>query len=438
MRSYFCWFFSFVILNSFGQDLPKPSNLQLNWQQQETIAFLHFGAARPETFNPTDFNADQIILAIKDAGLKCAILTAKHHAGFCLWPSKFTNFTVARSSWLNGKGDVVKAISEACHRHNIKFGFYLSPWDVNEPSYGTPAYNVFFKNQLKELLSNYGPISEVWFDGAKGRDSKPMTYDFEGYWNLVKQLQPNAIIFSDIGPDVRWVGNERGEAGETCWSTINVGTMLPGKADASYLNVGDPNGKKWIPAEADVSIRPGWFYNPAHDSLIKTGKELVEIYYRTVGRNSVLLLNVPPTSKGIISNGDIMSLKEFRSILDETFSKNEAKGRIINKLTDSSLSTFEDVELKKPLLLEFKSQITFDRIVLQENIIDGQACEAGKIECWMENKWQTVARFTTLGYKRILKTKVLKTNKIRLIMLESKRPTIELSELGLYKASNRE
>ncbi|MEP6951376.1 MAG: alpha-L-fucosidase, partial [Ginsengibacter sp.] len=230
----------FFISAGFAQTLPKPSERQLLWQQMETTAFLHFtvntftdkewgdGTEDPKIFNPTHLDARQWIKALKDAGFKMAIITAKHHDGFCLWPSKYTEHSVKNSPWKNGKGDVVKEVADACREYGLKFGVYLSPWDRHDSSYGTSAYNTYYKNLLKELLTNYGEVSEVWFDGAKGEKAKDMEYDFEGYWKLVRQLQPKAIMFSDAGPDVRWVGNESGNAGQTCWSTINTEGMAPG------------------------------------------------------------------------------------------------------------------------------------------------------------------------------------------------------------------
>lgn len=244
-----------MLLKGFSQDLPKPSVHQLNWQQLETNAFLHFtvntftdkewgeGTESPAIFNPTKLDVRQWIKALKEAGFKMAIITAKHHDGFCLWPSKYTEHTVKNSPYKNGNGDIVKEVADACKEYGIKFGFYLSPWDRHEPSYGTAAYNDHYKNQLKELLTNYGEVSEVWFDGAKGENAKDMHYDFDGYWSLVRKLQPKAVMFSDAGPDVRWVGNEKGNAGETCWSTINTEGMAPGKANSKYLNTGIRTGK---------------------------------------------------------------------------------------------------------------------------------------------------------------------------------------------------
>src|SRR5690606_24117754 len=228
-----------------------------------------------------------------------------------------------------------------CRKYGIGFGFYLSPWDRHEKSYGSSEYNNFYKKQLRELLTGYGEIAEVWFDGAKGADAKDMEYDFEGYWKMVRELQPNAVMFSDAGPDVRWVGNEKGNAGETCWSTINTEGLAPGKAGIeNYLNTGDADGDTWLPAETDVSIRPGWFYHEQEDDKVKNGKQLVDLYYKSVGRNSLLLLNIPPDTTGRFAKPDVESLYSFRNILNETFSHNLAEGEIKKSLTDHQLSSF--------------------------------------------------------------------------------------------------
>ena len=435
-----------IITNA--QQVPKPSARQLRWQQMETNAFLHFtvntftgkewgdGTESPEIFNPKNFDADQIIKILKETGFKTAIITAKHHDGFCLWPSKFTNHSIQYSLWKNGKGDIVKEIANACKKNGIKFGFYLSPWDRHESTYGTPAYNTYYKNQLKELLTNYGEVSEVWFDGAKGENAKAMQYDFKGYWQLVRKLQPNAVIFSDAGPDVRWVGNESGNAGETCWSTIDTTGMAPGKADASYLNTGDPNGRVWIPAETDVSIRPGWFYHEEENNKVKTGKELANLYYQSVGRNSLLLLNVPPNKEGLLSEEDVKSLHNFRKILNETFQNN-----LVNNneklLTDKKLSTFITLKAGDSKIINFKNEVSFDRAMFQENIAAGQHNEKALLEYWNKNGWEKISEFTTIGYKRLLRFDIIKTNKVRITIIKSK-GNVQLAEVGFYKASPME
>ena len=449
---------SFLLLSSFvllrsnelkAQTLPKPTQRQLGWQQLETTAFLHFtvntftdkewgdGTESPSIFNPAKLDVRQWIKALKDAGFKMAIITAKHHDGFCLWPSAYTEHSVKNSPWKNGKGDVVKEVADACREYGIKFGFYLSPWDRHEPSYGTAAYNDFYKKQLRELLTNYGEVSEVWFDGAKGENAKDMQYDFEGYWNLVRTLQPKAVLFSDVGPDVRWVGNEAGNAGETCWSTINVDGMAPGKADAKYLNTGDPNGKKWIPAETDVSIRPGWFWHEKENDKVRSPQNLVNLYYQSVGRNSLLLLNIPPNKDGLLGDEDVKNIKEFRSIINETFDRNFAKGPVHIKLTDKKLSTSVDLQINKPIVFDLKKPIQIDRAMFQENIANGQRVEKAMLEYWDGREWKEVQTFSTIGYKRLLRFKPINTSKLRFTVLAAKGAT-QLAETGFYKASARE
>lgn len=445
-------FLSMIILvttNVSSQNLPVPTNNQLLWQQMETTAFLHFtvntftdkewgdGTEKESVFNPTKLDARQWIIALKEAGFKMAILTCKHHDGFCLWPSAFTNHSIKNSPWKNGKGDVVKEVSDACHEYGLKFGVYLSPWDRHESSYGTPAYNTYYKNQLKELLTNYGEIAEVWFDGAKGENAKNMEYDFKGYWALVRQLQPNAVIFSDAGPDVRWVGNESGNAGQTCWSTIDTAGMEPGKADASYLNTGDPNGKYWIPAETDVSIRPGWFYHPSENDKVKTPAQLVNLYYQSVGHNSLLLLNIPSNREGLLCKEDVKNIKEFRKILNETFSTNLAKGNVASSLTDKKLNTFISLNENEPLVIDLKKPVTIDRAMFQENIGNGQRIINARLEYWDGTNWEKLESFTTVGYKRLLKCKPIRVKKLRFTVLSTK-GTVELAEIGFFKSSPNE
>lgn len=440
-----------IFLHAMGsaQTLPVPSSRQLNWQQLETTAFLHFtvntftnkewgdGTETESIFNPAKLDTRQWIRALKDAGFKTAIITAKHHDGFCLWPSKFTEHSVKNSPWKNGKGDVVKEVADACKELGIKFGFYLSPWDRHEPSYGTAAYNDHYKNQLKELLTNYGEVSEVWFDGAKGENAKAMVYDFKGYWQMVRSLQPKAVMFSDVGPDIRWVGNEAGNAGETCWSTIDTIGMAPGKADAAYLNRGDPNGHLWVPAETDVSIRPGWFWHEAENNAVRTPQNLVNLYYESVGRNSLLLLNIPPNKDGLLESSDVKAIKRFRGILDETFKTNLAKNVAGAKLTDKNLSTYVTIATNAPLIVDFKQKVVFDRGLLQENIAAGQRVEEALLEYWDGNQWKTISSFTTVGYKRLLRFKPITTSKIRFTIAKAKKP-VQLAEIGFYKASARE
>ena len=432
-----------------AQITPRPTARQLSWQQLETTAFLHFtvntftdkewgdGTESPSIFNPTKLDARQWVKALKDGGFKVAIITAKHHDGFCLWPSKFTSHSVKNSPWKNGKGDVVKEVADACKEYGLKFGFYLSPWDRHEPLYGTADYNNHYKNQLKELLTNYGEVAEVWFDGAKGENAKAMEYDFKGYWQLVRDLQPKAIMFSDAGPDVRWVGNEAGNAGETCWSTIDTAGLAPGKADPKYLNTGDENGKNWIPAETDVSIRPGWFWHAKENDKVRSPQNLVNLYYQSVGRNSLLLLNIPPNNEGLFEASDIKAIKEFRSILNETFAKNLASIKADKRLTDKKLNTFVPLKTNVPLVVSFGKKVSIDRVMLQENIANGQKIKSGLVEYWDGNAWEMLSSFTTVGYKRLIRSMLVKTVKVRMTITATKGP-VQLAEIGFFKASGRE
>ena len=434
---------------AWSQSLPVPAPRQLQWQQMETNAFLHFtvntftnkewgeGTESETVFNPTHFNARQWIKALKDAGFKTAILTCKHHDGFCLWPSKYTEHSVKNSPWKNGKGDVVKEVSDACHEYGLKFGIYLSPWDRHEKTYGTSAYNTYYKNQLRELLTHYGKIAEVWFDGAKGANAKDMQYDFKGYWKLVRQLQPGAVIFSDAGPDIRWVGNESGAAGDTCWSTIDIAGLAPGHADAKYLNTGDPDGKVWVPAETDVSVRPGWFWHESENDKVKTPQQIVNLYYQSVGRNSLLLLNIPPDEDGLLYPTDVANIIEFRKILNETFAHNLALHHAAASLTDKNLNTFISVENNKPLIIDFGKPAAFDRAMLQENIANGERIEQGFIEYWDGTSWKKIDDFVTVGYKRLFRFAPVTTSKVRITILQSK-AKVQLAEIGFYKASAEE
>ncbi|HEX2973228.1 MAG TPA: alpha-L-fucosidase [Tepidisphaeraceae bacterium] len=329
------------------QPVPTPS--QLAWQRGELSLFLHFGVNTftnrewgegkedPRIFNPSKLDARQWAAAAKAGGFKLAILTAKHHDGFCLWPSKYTDHSVKSSPWRNGQGDVVREFVDAFREQGIKVGLYLSPWDRHEKCYGdSPAYNQYYKNQLAELLTNYGSIAEVWFDGAcgEGPNGKKQVYDFPGIFAAVRKLQPQAVMFSDAGPDVRWIGNEQGTAGDPCWATVDPRIWVePGKAaDGARepnrsLQHGDKGGSTWRPGESDVSIRPGWFWHKSEDAKVRSVENLIDLYFKSVGRNSLLLLNVPPNTDGLVSDADVKRLAEFRARLDEIFKTDLAAGQ---------------------------------------------------------------------------------------------------------------
>jgi alpha-L-fucosidase len=459
-----------------------PSRNQLAWQRREFAAFLHFGMNTftdrewgngqedPALFSPTHLDARQWARVCKQAGVRLIILTAKHHDGFCLWPSALTNHTVASSPWRGGKGDVVRELAEACRASGLALGLYLSPWDRHERSYGdSPAYNAFFRGQLTELLSHYGPIAEVWFDGAcgEGPNGKRQVYDWTSYYRVVRQLQPNAVI-AIMGPDVRWVGTESGFARTTEWSVIPLelpasqklqGALTEGLWDRLFYPrdmMGEALGSVdqlrrahaliWYPAEADVSIRPGWFYHATDDTLVKTPTQLVEIYYGSVGRNSTLVLNIPPDKRGLIHDRDIAALRGMRKILDGTFGANRLKGARArasaqrgwhgpalllddNPATSWKLppdSTTGWVQCDLPAAAEC------DCVELQEEIASGQRVEEFRLEGWVGNRWVTCASGTTIGWKRLVRFPPMVLGKIRLTILRS-RAAPSLSGFRLFK-----
>ena len=453
---------------------PVPTERQMNWQKMEFYAFFHFttntftglewgyGDESPEIFNPTNLDCRQWVRVAKEAGMSGVILTAKHHDGFCLWPSEYTNHSVKNSPWKDGKGDVIRELSEACEEFDMKMGLYLSPWDRNSAIYGDTAYITYYRNQLRELLTNYGNISEVWFDGANGGNGyyggsreirkidRKTYYDWPGTRKIVRELQPNAVMFSDAGPDVRWVGNEHGFAGETNWSLLNGDEFYPGSPNSKELPSGQENGADWIPAECDVSIRPGWFYHEEQDSLVKTVADLMEIYYNSVGRNGTFLLNLPPDKTGQINEHDVEVLKEFRKALDKEFPTNLAAGKKVNadswrgknktyaasNLTDNNEDTYwctDDNILTVSLVIDLKEQTEVNRILIQEHIQLGQRIKGFMVEAQIDGEWKEVASGTTIGYKRILSFPTVKTDKIKLIITESNACPV-LNNIELYRA----
>jgi alpha-L-fucosidase len=451
---------------------PVPSIRQLQWHEMEFYGFLHFtvntftdkewgyGDESPAIFNPTSFNADQIVSTAKSAGMKGLILTAKHHDGFCLWPSKYTEHSVKKSPWRGGRGDVVKEVSDACRRYGLKFGIYLSPWDRNHKDYGKPEYITYFRNQMRELLTNYGAVFEVFLDGANGGDGyyggarETRRIDRETYYDwpttiaLIRKLQPNANIFSDAGPDVRWVGNERGIAGETCWATLNRADFAPGRADEKRLNSGDRPGTDWVPAECDVSIRPGWFYHEKEDSKVRSPKNLVDLYFASVGRGASFHLNLPVDRRGQIHETDVKSLKEFRAILDATFAKNlvmngsvvasntRGKARRFStaNLIDSSRSTFwttDDGVVDAEVIVDFGRQTTFNVVRLREFLPLGQRIEAFAIDEWKDGAWRQFVSGTSIGNCRLTRSERITTMKIRVRVTKAVAPPA-LSDIGIF------
>ena len=452
-----------------------PAQRQLRWQQLELTAFFHYGVNTftgrewgdgtedPAIFNPTALDAMQWVKACKDAGIKQVIITAKHHDGFCLWPSKFTNHSVKTAPWKNGNGDVVKEVSDACKAMDIGFGVYLSPWDRNHPSYGTDAYNDFFVNQLTELLSNYGTVDEVWFDGAngEGKNGKKQVYDFDRWYKLIRKLQPQAVI-AIMGPDVRWVGTETGYGREQEWSVVPVDVMDASEVSANSQTsiaikpTGDMRGdvlgsrKKivkakalaWYPAETDVSIRPGWFYHSKENDKVKSPEKLLDIYFNSVGRNGVLLLNIPPNKEGLLSEADLSSLAGWKKLRDALFSNNlakHAKVKLPKKVKAHSILDGKNetgITWKKEsncysLQLDLKRNQTFSVCNLQEDISKGQRVEQFILEGWQNGQWVKITEGTTIGYKRLLQFDPFSTDKVRLCILSSRlQPTI--ADIGLY------
>lgn len=449
-----------------------PSPQQLRWQRLELTGFLHFGINTftgkewgdgkedPKLFNPTELDAKQWVKTCKEAGIKQVILTAKHHDGFCLWPTKFTEHSVKNSPWKDGKGDVVKEVADACKETGMGFGVYLSPWDMNNGSYGTDAYNDFFINQLTELLTQYGQVDEVWFDGANGEgpNGKKQVYDFERWYAHIRKLQPQAVI-AVSGPDVRWVGTETGHGREEEWSVVPVGKKnklnegsqtkadVPPAGDMrgqvlgsrSQLNEGD--ALKWYPAETDVSIRPGWFYHESEDKKVKTPEYLKEIYFNSVGRNGVLLLNIPPDKRGLITDYDSAALKVWREKLNHIFAVNllkEAKAvgtvKKIKNLLDGNDATHYLLPMKgnkNTVKMDLNEKKTFNVLMLQENVTVGQRVEKFVLEYWKNGEWKKATEGTTIGFKRLLEFPSVSASKVRLRILSSRlKPA--LSEIGLY------
>lgn len=416
-----------------------PTPQQLEWQKMELTAFLHFGINTftgrewgdgnedPALFNPTELDAEQWVRTLKDAGFKMVIITAKHHDGFCLWPTKTTKHSVESSPWKDGKGDVVKELRNACDKYGMKFGVYLSPWDRNAECYGdSPAYNKFFIEQLTELLTNYGEVHEVWFDGANGEgpNGKKQEYDWDAFYSTIRTLQPKAVT-AIMGDDVRWVGNEKGIGRETEWSAtvLTPGVYLRATENNKILNINnmskDLGGRDilskarelfWYPSEVDVSIRPGWFYHENEDSKVKSLKHLTDIYFQSVGYNSVLLLNIPPDRRGLINEADVNRLKEFRAYLDEAFAD--------NKVVDGSKLWKASQGEQKEYAIKDNSEINV--VMLQEDISKGQRVEEVDIETLTDGQWKLVAQGTTVGYKRIFRFPAVKAEKIRITITASR------------------
>lgn len=414
---------------------PVPSARQLAWHASEIGIFVHFGvntfsdrewgdgSEDPASFDPADLDCRQWARAAKSAGATRLVLTAKHHDGFCLWPSRFTTHGVSQSGWRGGHGDVVREFTDTCRAEGLGAGLYLSPWDRHEPSYGTPGYNDHYVGQLEELLKNYGPIVEVWFDGANGEgpNGKRQVYDWPRVFATVRRLQPNAVMFSDAGPDVRWIGNERGVAGDPNWCTVAPGVVpypgAQGPGIIEELQHGDPRGVLWRPGEADVSIRPGWFWHPAEDAQVKPADELIDLYFASVGRNAGLLLNVPPTRAGLLADADVSSLAGFgerRGALFATDVAATARHRASGSVVD----------------LTWPRPVRFSVVALAEAIESGQVVESYTLDASVSGAWVTCAGGTTIGRRRLERFEPVETARVRLVTRSTLgRPSVTV---GLY------
>ncbi len=448
----------------------RPTERQLMWQSLELTAFFHFtvntftgkewgkGTENPNIFQPYDLDCRQWIRTIKDAGFKLAILTAKHHDGFCLWPTRHTNHSVCFSTWEAGHGDVLREFVDACREYDILPGVYLSPWDRNHPDYGSDAYNDHFDAQLREVLTGYGPFYEVWFDGAcgEGPNGKKQVYDWSRYYSTIRELAPQAVI-SICGPDVRWVGNEHGYGHKTEWNIVPEGHFDQIKIEESFQEFHyeeregletttpayknypksspspQPNGEKWAwyPSEVDVSIRPGWFYHKSQNRLVKSHFKLVDIYYSSVGYGSGLLLNFPPDRRGHIHENDVKRLKAVAETLRRTFD---------TPLGGTDISPVDISNDGTTMSFSLPDMVTFDRVVLQEDIAQGQFIETFQVEYQnAKGEWKHLAHGTTIGYKRILRTKKVKAKGFRVTVLTTigkQKPNI--SSVKIYKSSPRD
>ncbi|WP_291125900.1 discoidin domain-containing protein [Flavobacterium sp. UBA6031] len=451
---------------------PTPSENQMRVQEMEAYAFVHFslntytdqswgfGNEDVKLFNPLKADCRQWARVCKESGMKGIIITAKHHCGFCLWPSKYTEYSVKNAPWKNGKGDMVREMADACKEYGLKLGIYLSPWDRNSADYGKPEYITYFRNQLTELLTNYGPIFEVWFDGANGGsgyygganetrkiDAKTY-YDWKKTYALIHKLQPNCVIWNDGGErgDLRWVGTEDGYVGETNWSLLNATGDVPW----NNLHFGVENGNAWVMAEVNTSIRPEWFYHPSEDTKVKTVPQLMDYYYNSIGRNGTMLLNFPIMPNGLIHPTDSTTGIEFAKAVKESFAINLALNK---KATSSNVSGNSEkygaamaVDGKKntywatddntktaSLTIDLGKPTLFNRFMAQEYIRLGQRVKAFTVEAFVDGNWKEIAKATTIGYKRILRFPAVKATQVRFNITDSKCNPV-ISNIGIYDA----
>ncbi len=451
---------------------PVPSENQLRWQQMEYYAFVHLsvntytdmawgmGDEDPKTFDPKELDCRQWARICKEAGMKGIIITAKHHSGFCLWPSKYTEYSVKNSPWRNGKGDLVREMADACKEYGLKFGVYLSPWDRNHADYGKPEYITYFRNQLTELLTNYGDVFEVWFDGANGGSGyygganetrtidRATYYDWKNTYHLVRSLQPKIVIWNDGGDraDLRWVGTESGYVGETNWSLLNATGDVP----EDMLRHGLENGDTWVPGEVNTSVRPEWFYHKKEDTKVKTLPQLMDIYYNSVGRNGTLLLNFPIMPNGLIHEYDEKVVLELAQALKKALGNNLTKGSKAeashvrgndqrfgaDKAIDQNNETYwttEDHIKTASLTINFTNPTSFNRFLIQEYIRLGQRVKSFTLEALTNGNWKEIAKGTTIGYKRILRFNTVKATKLRLTITDSKSCPL-ISNIEIYNA----
>ena len=449
-----------VINNQPEAVLPIPSQEQIDWQKLETYAFIHFGLntyndlewgygnTPASTFNPVNLDCEQWVATLKQCGMKGVILTAKHHDGFCLWQTETTDYSIANSPYKNGKGDMVKELSDACKKYGLKFGLYLSPWDRNNSEYGRDDYVETYHKQIDELTSNYGDLFEFWFDGANGGNGyyggadetrsidARKYYDYERARDTILKRHPNAMIFGGTCQTIRWVGNEQGWAGDTDWCMIN-----PESSDnTKHLNHGSENGTHWIPAEVDVSIRPGWFYHKREDHQVKSVAQLTDIYYRSVGHNANLLLNFPINLDGKIPALDSLRATEWHEVIVNDFKDNilkNAEVRVDNErgrefkaenVIDDDWDTYwatDDGYNFGTISFSFDKPVKMNRVVLQEYIPLGQRVKDFYMEGELNGKWFKINPFDTLstiGYKRIVRFNTVELDKLIIYFEESRGP----------------
>ena len=481
IRYFLCGIILFILSTGFNHAQtkapapfgPVPNENQMRWQEMEYYAFVHFsvntytdmawgkGDEDPKIFNPTELDCRQWARICKDAGMKGIIITAKHHSGFCLWPSQYTDYSVKNIPWRNGKGDVVREMADACKEYDLKLGIYLSPWDRNHPDYGKPEYIAYFRNQLTELLTNYGEIFEVWFDGANGGSGyygganetrtidRTTYYDWSNTYKLIRKLQPNIVIWNDGGDraDLRWVGTEAGLVGETNWSLLNA----KGEVEWGMLHWGLETGDSWVPAEVNTSIRPEWFYHPNEDMKVKTLPQLMETYYHSIGRNGTLLLNFPIMPNGLIHENDEKAALELAQTVKEAFSVNLAEKTITqasnvrgnakefnpSKTVDGKKDTYwatDDQVTKASLTINFGKPTTFNRFMVQEYIRLGQRVKAFTVEAHVDGNWKELAKATTIGYKRILRFPSVQATQVRFTITDSKSCPV-ISNIGIYRTA---